>query len=969
MSSKATVLPTASGPDNPTNLRRRPSAPKALLYLLALCAVFSTYTFYWNGHSIDARAAPQRIPLEAQEILMRCASLRMKSGPPLNFADRSVSDRFEEGTPATLIRNATIWTGKKNGTEIIYGDLLLDKGIVKAIGQVPRTPLHDVRTVDAGGAWVTPGLIDFHSHVGVYSLPTLHGTFNLNSRHGPIVPWLRTIDAFDTHDDSIELVMSGGVTSMQVLPGSANAIAGEAFMLKLRKTAERSPTSMVIEPPKEINGSHFSMSDPPRWRYLKQAIGESVDNYGNRMDTMWAYRQAYEKASQIKASQDAYCAKAEAGLWSTIDGNFPESSQYEALVDVLRGRVKVSQHVYETVDIDAIVRLSNEFKFHVDVMHHAAEAWLVPGVLRRMWGGPPAIALFSDYYRYKRESYRGSVHAPRVLADNNFTVILKTDHPVLNGRYLLYEAQEAYYYGLPLELALASVTTAPADIAGLSHRLGSLSPGMDADVVLWDSHPMQLGSTPVAVWIDGIVQPLGKEVGVLVGKGKEAPEWRELPDVPDWKREREEALLWEGLPPLKVDQVPETVVFTNVSTVLVRGAEGIEHLFHPSTQDRAKGVVIVSAGKIICAGVDNICNSLVTNGAKLVDLEGGSIAPAFISFGSDLGLQEIAYEPSTGDGFLFDAFEKDVPMILKDPGGMVQAVDGLEFQTRNALIAYRAGVTVATSPPNAMFTRPSFAGLSATFRTGAPHALASGAVIQRISALHYVIRRPDALILGQGGAPTPSVSTHIAVLRRLLLADANERDGETALWFSKAADGALPLVIDVGSADVMAALLKLKAEVEQKRGTSMRMVFSGAAEAHLLAKEIGKARVGVILTPPRPLPRSWDDRRILPGPPISNDTALVTLLANKVIVGVGTADAALAAQTRFDLAWATAESNGRVSPETAIGLATVNLERLLGIDQAFQGRDMVAWARGGPLDMQSSVVGVLSSAQGRVDLL
>ena len=138
-----------------------------------------------------------------------------------------------------------------------------------------------------------------------------------------------------------------------------------------------------------------------------------------------------------------------------------------------------------------------------------------------------------------------------------------------------------------------------------------------------------------------------------------------------------------------------------------------------------------------------------------------------------------------------------------------------------------------------MFTRPSFAGLSATFRTGAPHALASGAVIQRISALHYVIRRPDVLILEQGGAPNPSVSTHIAVLRRLLLADGNERDGETAQWFAKAADGALPLVIDVGSADVMAALLKLKAEVEQNRGTAMRMVFSGAAEAHLLAKEIG----------------------------------------------------------------------------------------------------------------------------------
>ncbi|KAH9045482.1 hypothetical protein EDB85DRAFT_35113 [Lactarius pseudohatsudake] len=970
MSSKFTILPTASlsGAGNSTNPRRRTGAPKALLGLLALCAVSFTCTFYRNGHPVDARTALQRIPLDAQEILTRCTSLRMKSGPPLNFVDRSVSDRFEEGTPATLIRNATIWTGQKNGTEIIYGDLLLDKGIVKAIGQVPRTPLRDVRILDAGGAWVTPGLIDFHSHVGVYSLPALHGTFNLNSNKGPILPWLRTIDAFDTHDDSIELVMSGGVTSMQVLPGSANAIAGQAFMLKLRKTAERSPTSMVIEPPPEINGSHLSSSDPPRWRYLKQAVGENIDHYGNRMDTIWAYRQAYEKASQIKASQDAYCARAEAGLWSTIDGNFPESSQYEALVDVLRGRVKVSQHVYETVDIDAIVRLSNEFKFHVDVIHHAAEAWLVPDILRRMWGGPPAVALFSDYYRYKRESYRGSVHAPRVLADNNFTVILKTDHPALNGRYLLYEAQEAYHYGLPLELALSSVTTAPATVAGLSHRLGSLSPGMDADVVLWDSHPLRLGSTPVAVWIDGIVQPLGEEIGVLVGKGKEAPEWREPPNVPDWKRERQEALRWDGLPPLTVDQVSGAVAFTNVSTVFVRGVEGIEHLFRQSAQDHARGVVIVHAGKIICAGVDNTCNSLVPNGARLVDLEGGSIAPAFISFGSNLGLQEIAFEPSTGDGVLFDAFEKDVPRVLRDPGGIVQAADGLEFQTRNALIAYRAGVTVATSPPNAIFTQPSFAGLSTTFRTGAPHALADGAVIQRISALHYVIRRPDALRL-QGGAQTPSVSTHIAVLRRLLLAETNEQAGETAQWFAKAADGALPLVIDVGSADVMAALLKLKDEVEQKRGTVMRMVFSGAAEAHLLAREIGKARVGVILTPPRPLPKTWDDRRILPGPPISNDTSLVTLLANKVIVGVGTADAALAAHTRFDLAWATAESNGRVSPEEAIGLASVNLERLLGIDQAFQGGEMVAWARGGPLDMQSKVVGVLSSAQGRVDLL
>ncbi|KAI0307234.1 hypothetical protein B0F90DRAFT_1686479 [Multifurca ochricompacta] len=958
-----------SQPLSEARITTRRHMSRQLLSLLALSLISFTCVFYWNGSSGNAWLHSQNMPLDAQEILMRCAALKMRPGPPSNFLERTVSDRFEEGTPATLIRNATIWTGEKNGSEVIYGDILLDKGIVKAVGQVPRTFLHDVRTVDAGGAWVTPGLVDFHSHIGIYSLPALHATFNLNSYNGPILPWLRTIDAFDTHDDSIQLVMAGGVTSMQVLPGSANAIGGQAFMLKLRKTAERSAISMVIEPPQDVNGSHLNPSDPPRWRYLKQAVGENVDLYGNRMDIMWAYRQAYKKASQIKTAQDAYCTKAEAGLWNTIDSSFPESFQYEALVDVLRGLVKVSQHVYETVDIDAIVRLSNEFQFHIDSIHHAAEAWLVPDILKRMWGGPPAIALFSDYYRYKHESYRGSVHAPRILADHNFTVLLKTDHPALNGRYLLYEAQQAYHYGLPLELALASVTTAPAAVAGLSHRLGALRPGMDADVVLWDSHPLRLGATPVAVWIDGIAQPVGAEIGVLVGKGKEEPEWREPPSVRDWKRERREALEWDGLPPLGVDRVSGVVVFTNVSTVLLRGGEGIEHMPRPGTVDQANGVVIVHDGKITCTGLVNACNSLVPNGARHVDLEGGVLAPAFISFGSNLGLQEIQYEPTTGDGSPFDPFAGDVPGVLGDPGGIVQAVDALEFQTRNALIAYRAGVTVATSAPHVFFTETTIAGLSATFRTGAPHALAESAIIQRISALHCTIRHPQVLIPQKVHAGVPSVSTRIAVLRRLLLAEADDRAGETAQRFAKAADGALPLVINVGSADVMAALLALKEEVEQKRGTRMRLVFSGAAEAHLLAKEIGRAGVGVILTPSRPFPEGWDDRRILPGPPVSNDTALVRLLDNNVVVGIGITDAALAAHTRFDLAWAVAESNGRVSPEKALGLATINLERLLGIDLALRDGDMVAWAGGGPLDMQSSVVGVVSSSQGWVDLL
>ena len=155
MSSKA-LLPEPLG--GPSLSNRKRGKPKALLGLVALSFVSLTCTFYWHGYSNNVQLTSQRLPLDAQQILMRCASLKARPGPPSNFLERSISDRFEEGTPPTIIRNAAIWTGEKNGTEIIHGDLLLDKGIIKAVGQVSRTPVDNAHTIDAKGAWVTPGL-------------------------------------------------------------------------------------------------------------------------------------------------------------------------------------------------------------------------------------------------------------------------------------------------------------------------------------------------------------------------------------------------------------------------------------------------------------------------------------------------------------------------------------------------------------------------------------------------------------------------------------------------------------------------------------------------------------------------------------------------------------------------------------------------------------------------------------------
>jgi len=196
--------------------------------------------------------------------------------------------------------------------------------------------------------------------------------------------------------------MAGGVTSAQVLPGGANAIGGQAFMVKLRKTTENSPSSMVIEPPHSLDAFNANSKDL-RWRHLKQACGENLRAYGNRMDSIWALRTAYNEARKIQKAQDAYCSKVEAGLWDSLVGDFPDNPKWEMLVDVLRGRVKISNHCSEVVDLDDMIRvsvilhmslvlfcdffehakLSNEFEFPLASFHYASEAWLVPDLLKR----------------------------------------------------------------------------------------------------------------------------------------------------------------------------------------------------------------------------------------------------------------------------------------------------------------------------------------------------------------------------------------------------------------------------------------------------------------------------------------------------------------------------------------------------------------------------------------------------------
>ncbi|EJF65056.1 hypothetical protein DICSQDRAFT_132576 [Dichomitus squalens LYAD-421 SS1] len=948
----------------PRVVKGKSSIGRSLLGFLLLLATSST--LYLSSRLFSFQDRGVVVPLDAESLLAKCRSLHVKPGPHVDFHSRARSDRYQPGTKAVYIRNATIWSGDSNGKEVLHGDVFLDDGLIKATGDVPNELLAnigDVVVVDAQGAWLTPGIVDLHSHLGG-STPALRGSDDDNSYNGPITPWLRRLDGLNTHDLGYESSISGGVTTSLVLPGSLNAIGGQGLVMKLRPTKERSPTSMLLDPYLGFNGTDHSPEAARHWGHMKHACGENPKYYRDtRMDSVWLTRQAYDTARSIKVAQDDYCEKALSGDWSSLRSRqFPDSLQWQPLIDVLRGKIKVQTHCYEATDIDNFVRLSNEFQFEVAAFHHAHEAWLIPDVLRRAYGKkPPALAIFSTFARYKREAYLHSEFAPRVLADEGFDVVMKSDHSAIPSRNLLAEAAMAHYWGLPENIALASVISTPARILGLDHRIGFIREGYDADVVLWDSHPLSLGATPTQVIIDGILQISHPHTVVKPASHQQAP------SAPNWDRETAQALEYNGLPPLEPRHRDQSVIFTNVSHFWSPTAESVIDLLAESAgaNSQPSGIVVVQGGRVVCFGRNSSCDVYHSlPDAETISLQGGAIQPALVAYGTGLGLTEIAYEASTSDGYITDPLDSQPPLF--GPGGYIaKAVDGLQFGTRDALLAYRAGVTVSVTSPS---HQSWLSGLSTAFSLGAPHKLDRGAVVSDVVAVHVSLSHGDS---------EPSVSTKIGALRRLLT---QEVKGDVGEWFQKVANGSLPLIINVGSADIIATLVSLKKEVETKTGTPFTLTIAGATEAHLVADELAEARIGVIVTPTRSYPYTWDERRTLPGPPMSADSLIGYLVKRGITVGVGPRGIGAlghpgvpemansrARNLRFDIGEAMLDS-GVLSKEAALALATVNLEKLLGLDYHGQQHDLVATANGGLLGYEGKVLAVISPRRELVDV-
>lgn len=307
----------------------RPSRARYLLPLAALAALLitchdGTRDYVRRDLGFPWPSEPETLPPFVHEGMKRCEQIRRPPPSPEPATEkRTQSDRYVKGTRPVWLKNATLWTGEDDGKEVRYGaDVWLEGGVVRKIGskkdfddllEAAKDKGDKVDEVDLDGAWVTPGIVDLHSHMGVYPSPELEGSAEGNSFKAPIQPWLRSLDGFNTHDDAFNLSIAGGITTMLVLPGSAGNIGGQAFTFKPRWTAENTPQSMQVEPPFVIsNKGDGGWERTNAWRHIKHACGENAKAWyhNTRMDAAYDFRRAYAEGKALKDKQDEWCRTA-----------------------------------------------------------------------------------------------------------------------------------------------------------------------------------------------------------------------------------------------------------------------------------------------------------------------------------------------------------------------------------------------------------------------------------------------------------------------------------------------------------------------------------------------------------------------------------------------------------------------------------------------------------------------------------
>jgi imidazolonepropionase-like amidohydrolase len=429
--------------------------------------------------------------------------------PPAVAADRDPFASTYTARPAapTLIRGATVLTG--TGSRLDAADVLIVDGRIKAVGANLSAP-DGAQVIEAKGRWVTPGIIDIHSHLGVYPSPGLKGLDDGNELTNPVTAKVRAEHAIWQQDPGFETALEGGVTTLEILPGSGNLIGGRSVVVK------------------NVHANTYqAMKFPGASQGLKMACGENPKRvYGGKgqfpstlMGNVAGYRQAFADAQDYRRQWDKYrhelaeYEKKGADAKGKEDKKQPPSPpkrdlKLETLAGVLAGDIRVQMHCYRSDEMATMLDVADEFGFHIAAFHHAVEAYKIADLLAQKG---VCAAMWADWWGFKVEAYDGIQENIAIVdAAKNSCAMLHSDSEDGIQR-LNQEAAKAMSRGvraglpIPPERAIRWLTANPAKALGLDDRIGTLEPGRNADVVIWNRDPFSVYALADAVFIDGAV--------------------------------------------------------------------------------------------------------------------------------------------------------------------------------------------------------------------------------------------------------------------------------------------------------------------------------------------------------------------------------------------------------------------------------------------------------------------------------
>lgn len=421
---------------------------------------------------------------------------------PLTPADPPVATE----SPTVVITNATVMTAA--GKVHSPGYVVLQNARIAAVGEGDAPVVPDSQVRDAKGAFVTPGVIDTHSHMGVYPLPSVPAHDDGNELTRPTTPELWAEHAFWPQDPSLmQAVAKGGVTTIQVLPGSGNLMGGRSFIAKLKPAT----SARAMRFPGAPQGLKMACGENP-----KRVYGSKGQSPMTRMGNVAGYRAAFQSALEYRHHWDKY--RGELADWEDQAADDPDEAgdapdpperdlALETLSEVLDGNILVQNHCYRADELHIMLDLAQEFGFKIRSFHHGLEAYKLRD---RLAQEGVAVSTWVDWWGFKLEGFDGIPHNAAMLSDAGVRTVIHSDSEQ-DIRHLNQEVGKAQAAGRAVGItvddneALRWITANPAWVLGIDGQTGTLEAGKMGDVVVWDHHPFSVYARPTQVYIDGLL--------------------------------------------------------------------------------------------------------------------------------------------------------------------------------------------------------------------------------------------------------------------------------------------------------------------------------------------------------------------------------------------------------------------------------------------------------------------------------